>query len=197
MTFFKKSIEVSNIKGIIEGCLAGKSDAQRLLYKSYYSYAKSICLRYTSNKEEAEEIMNDGFMKVFTKLEKFDNEQAFRPWLRTIMVNTSLDYYRKNQKFQQNLKLEDAPELPFNDGIIDQLEAEDILELIQDLSPGFRTVFVLYVVEGFNHKEIGEKLGINEGTSKSNLSKARAKLQEMIHLKYPELYQRYSKQNEN
>jgi RNA polymerase sigma-70 factor, ECF subfamily len=188
LTLFRKNIDLNNIHDIIEGCRSGRSDAQRMLYKSYYSFAKSICLRYTSNKEEAEEIMNDGFIKVFTKLEKFDSEQSFKPWLRTVMVNTALDYYRKNQKFKNDVGLEDYHHVEFEEDIVSQLAAEEILELIQELTPGFRTVFVLYVVEGYNHREIAEKLGINEGTSKSNLSKARQKLQQLILEKHPDIY---------
>lgn len=172
--------------------MAGKADAQRLLYKSYYSYAKNICSRYVSSKEEAEEIMNDGFVKIFNKLALFDHDHHFRPWLKTIMINTALDYYRKNQKYQLNSSIEDYSDISIDDNVIEKLSGEEILTLIQELTPGFRTVFVLYVVEGYNHREIAEKLGINEGTSKSNLAKARAKLQAMVFERYPELYSKYS-----
>ncbi|MFN0202270.1 MAG: RNA polymerase sigma factor, partial [Bacteroidia bacterium] len=167
------------LKKIIEGCLAQRQEAQRDLFKLYFGYAKSICLRYSSNREEAEEVLNTGFLKIFQNLEKYDPIQPFRAWLRTIMINTAIDYYRKEQKHNQNIPLGDTIDVPFDDNILDKISAEEILELVQQLPKSYRTVFMLYVVDGYNHREIGELLGISEGTSKSNLAVARTKLKNM------------------
>lgn len=173
------------LKKIIEGCLEDRQDAQRQLFKLYFGYAKSICLRYSSNKEEAEEILNTGFLKVFRALPKYDNIQPFRAWLRVIMINTAIDYYRKEQKHSKNIPLGETFDVPFEDDILDKISAEEILDLVQQLPTSYRTVFMLYVVDGYNHREIGELLGIAEGTSKSNLAVARTKLKVMLLQKNP------------
>lgn len=173
------------LKKIIEGCLEERQDAQRQLFKLYFGYAKSICLRYSSSKEEAEEILNTGFLKVFRGLPKYDNIQPFRAWLRVIMINTAIDYYRKEQKHSKNIPLGETIDVPFEDDILDKISAEEILDLVQQLPTSYRTVFMLYVVDGYNHREIGELLGIAEGTSKSNLAVARTKLKVMLLQKNP------------
>ncbi|MFN0200650.1 MAG: RNA polymerase sigma factor [Bacteroidia bacterium] len=169
----------------MEGCLAQRQEAQRDLFELYFGYAKSICLRYSSNREEAEEVLNTGFLKIFQNLEKYDPIQPFRAWLRTIMINTAIDYYRKEQKHSQNIPLGDTIDVPFDDNVLDKISAEEILELVQQLPNSYRTVFMLYVVDGYNHREIGELLGISEGTSKSNLAVARTKLKNMLLKKDP------------
>lgn len=173
------------LQKIIDGCLEERADAQRQLFKLYFGYAKSICLRYSSNKEEAEEILNTGFLKVFRSLAKYDNIQPFRAWLRVIMINTAIDYYRKEQKHSKNIPLGETFDVPFDDDILDKISAEEILDLVQQLPVSYRTVFMLYVVDGYNHREIGELLGIAEGTSKSNLAVARTKLKAMLLQKNP------------
>jgi RNA polymerase sigma-70 factor, ECF subfamily len=183
----------SNLPELIEGCLVGNASCQKMLYKAYFSYAKAICLRYGSSKEEAEEIMNDGFIKVFSKIQKFEKGSTFRPWLKTIMINTALDYYRRGVKHQGDMSLEDAPELDFNAEIIDDMSADEILALVQRLSPAYRSAFSLFVVEGYSHKEIAEMMNTTEGTSKSNLAKARLKMQEMILKERPELAYKISR----
>lgn len=165
-------------------------------------YAKSICARYTSNQQEAEEILNEGFLKVFQNLQKFDQKQPFKAWLRTIFVNTAIDFYRKNQKYALQSDLNEGLNVAdVDENIISRISAEEILQLIQQLPPGYRIVFTMYVIDGYTHREIGEILGIQEGTSKSNLRSARQKLQVMIKQAYPDLYQVYalktSKQDEN
>lgn len=170
---------------ILAGCLAQRQDAQKGLFKMYYGYVKSICLRYASNKEEAEEILNTSFLKVFQYLDKYNHNQSFKAWIRKIVVNTAIDYYRKEQKHAQNIPIETAPEVSFDDNILDKMAAEEILEWVQTLPTSYRTVFMLYVVEGYNHREIGELLGISEGTSKSNLMIARNKLKKILLEKNP------------
>ncbi len=165
---------------IIEGCLAQRQDAQKSLFKLYYGYVKSICLRYAKNKQESEEILNTSFLKIFQNLAKYEEKQPFKAWIRRIVVNTAIDYYRKEQKYAQNIPLENAPEVPFDDDILETMAAEEILGHVQTLPPSYRTVFMLYVVDGYNHREIGELLGISEGTSKSNLMVARNKLKKIL-----------------
>ncbi len=198
--FFKKSNnrrDEFSLDSLLQLCKAGDETAQRQLYRLYFPYAKSICLRYSSSEMEAEEILDDGFMKIFRKLEQFDTGQSFKAWLRTIMINTSIDFYRRNRKYAETLHLENALEVPFDDRILDNISAQEILELVRQLSPAYRTVFMMYVMDGYNHREIGEILGINEGTSKSNFSKARQKLQEMVKTNHPTLYLNYVKSNHN
>ena len=148
-----------------------------------------------------EEIINDGFLKVFTNLAKYDSTQPFKAWLRTIMVNTAIDYYRSNKKYQLQISIDDVTLTDFDDDIISQLSVEEMMGLVRKLSPTYRMVFMLYVVEGYKHREIAERLGIQEGTSKSNLQDARHKLQEMIRINYPHLFDIYAlrknKINEN
>jgi RNA polymerase sigma-70 factor (ECF subfamily) len=148
-----------------------------------------------------EEIINDGFLKIFTNLSKYDTTQPFKAWLRTIMVNTAIDYYRSNQKYHLQITVDEIEITDFDDDIISQLSVEEIMGLVRKLSPTYRMVFILYVVEGYKHREIAERLGIQEGTSKSNLQDARIKLQEMIRIHYPHLFDIYAvkkhKLNEN
>lgn len=169
-------------KDLIEGCIRGDLKSQKMLYKLYYGFSMGICLRYAESREEAAEILNDGFMKVFANIATYQPDKAFRGWLRKIMVHTAIDHYRKNQKHYNALDLVYAEnELGFED-VLDTISAEEILAMVQQLSPAYRLVFNLHVIEGFSHPEIAEKLQISEGASKSNLFKARMKLQKMISL---------------
>jgi RNA polymerase sigma-70 factor, ECF subfamily len=189
MFFGKKSnFNENDLSSIIAACLANNSEAQHRLIKLFLSYAKTIAIRYAANNEECEEIINDAFLKTFTHLHKFNNEQPFKVWLRTIVVNTAIDYYRKNKKHNEQITLEEIDVPVVDSDIISKLAADDILKLVRNLSPAYRMVFSLYVIEGYNHREIAEKLGIKEGTSKSNLQDARKKLQTMILEQYPSLH---------
>nr|WP_242693404.1 sigma-70 family RNA polymerase sigma factor [Sabulibacter ruber] len=170
----------------LDGCRKGKQSAQKKLYEHYYSFAKSICLRYAASQQQAEEMVNDGFLKVLENLAQYDSSRAFEAWFRTVVVRTSIDYYRRHHLKGTRIDLEDAPELEQEDDLLETISAEEILRLVQQLPPAYRTVFSLFVVDGYNHSEIAEMLQINEGTSRSNLAKARAKLQEWVKLYYPE-----------
>lgn len=167
---------------LINGCKKGRSKSQEELYKHFYGYAMSICLRYASNKEEAKEILNDSFLKVFSKLEQFDNKRSFRGWLRRIVINTAIDYYRRNEKHRGNYSIDDSFfEISETDeNVIDKLSAEDIMKLVQSLPESYRMTFNLYEVEGYSHDEIGEKLNVPVGTSRSNLSRAKKQLRQMV-----------------
>lgn len=168
------------IPSLIQGCRQSDREAQRKLYAYYYGYAISICVRYSKSHEEAREVLNDGFMKVFTKIEKYDSEKSFKGWLRRVMINTALDNYRHNYKHYHHRDLEAAEQEYTPETITHQLSHADLLQLIQQLSPAYRAVFNLYAIDGYTHEEIAELLSISIGTSKSNLFKARANLQAML-----------------
>lgn len=192
MFFKKKTFSEDNLESVISACIDQNSQAQRTLIKLFLGYAKSICYRYTSNEQETEEIINDGFLKVFTNLSKYDSTQPFKAWLRTIMINTAIDYYRSNKKYLMQIAIDEVEIADFDDDVISKLSTDEIMSLVQKLSPTYRMVFMLYVVEGYKHREIAERLGIQEGTSKSNLQDARLKLQEMIKTNYPHLFDIYA-----
>lgn len=193
MKFFrgKESFKSDDAESIIEACRLNNASAQRALIKMYYAYVKSIALRYSSSDDYAAEILNDSFLKVFQNINKYDERQAFKAWIRTITVNTAIDYYRKNSQKPFFEDFEDHQIVDLDNDVISHISAEEILQLVRQLTPAYRTVFSLYVIDGFTHKEIAEKLGIQEGTSKSNLKDARKKLQKLILKNNPTLYSAY------
>ena len=172
-----------DLERIIQGCKDGKASAQKALFENFYGYAKKICLRYGSSHAQAEEMVSDAFLKVVKNVHTFNEMQSFQAWFKTITVRTCIDYYRK---FSPKVALVDVQEVPHLEATqaeaMDQLSAEEILELVQKLPPSYRTVFSLFVIDGYSHAEIAGMLNINEGTSRSNLVKARLKLQEWIRL---------------
>ena len=195
--FFKKKpgFTENNLESVIGACLKGDHQAQKALIRLYYVYAKSISMRYAGNIMESEEILNDVFVKVFNNLAKYDSSQPFKAWMRTIIINTSIDYYRKNQKYAYQVDLEDIDVVDLDDDIISKISADEILSLIQKLPPTYRMTFTLYVIEGYNHREIAQMMDIKEGTSKSNLQDARRKLQKMITDAHPHLHIAYALKN--
>ncbi len=167
---------------LLAGCARGDLRCQKLLYKQYYGLAMHLCLRYAATREEAAELLNDGFMKVFTHLHQRTGGGSFEGWLRRIMVNTAIDHFRRSQQQKPTVELlyaENRADSVTADAI-SQLSAAEIMQLVQHLTPACRVVFNLYVVEGYSHIEIGQMLGISEGASKSNLHKARLKMQRLI-----------------
>lgn len=173
---------------IIKGCRAGKARYQQMLYELYYGKMFSICLRYSRSREEAKDILHEGYMKVFSGIGNYKGDGSLEGWIRRIMVNTAINHYHKNKKLKDTFSLEEEyDEVSENeslseDGIIQQMAYEDLLKLIRTLPPAYQTVFSLYVIEGYNHREIAEMLQITEGTSKSNLAKARKKLQKQVQI---------------
>lgn len=166
-----------NLELILQGCRSGDRNSQRKLYEHFYGYAMSICLRYSRNRDEAVEILNDSFLKVLTNLEKYDPGYPFRMWLRRILINAAIDYHRKNRSFPLHLELTAAANLTDDELPLPHLSPdEDVLPVLQQLSPAYRVVFNLYVMEGFKHEEIAEILGISVGTSRSNLVRAKEML---------------------
>ena len=176
---------------MLQGCLKQDREAQRKLYEHFFGYALSICARYSQNLEEAKEVLNDGFMKVFTRLKQYDPQKPFKLWLRRIMINTALDNYRHSFRSYHLQDIETAqPETDPYD-VVQQISYEYLISLVQQLSPAYRAVFNLYVIDGYNHEEIAHMLGIAVGTSKSNLAKARANLREALKKSRIEEYKQY------
>jgi RNA polymerase sigma-70 factor (ECF subfamily) len=172
---------------LIDGCLKGDSRSQHAIYKMYYGKMKAVCLRYASSTDEAKDMVQDGFIRVFSSLEKFEGNGSLEGWIRRIMVNLSIDQYRK-KKHHVDLDLENSKHLvEENTEEEDDLESDiydfqphHIVEAMQQLTPVYRTVFNLYVFENFSHQEISEKLGISLGTSKSNYSKAKKNMKKIL-----------------
>ena len=170
----KEPETTSTLVLLIERCKTQDRDSQRLLYKHHYGYAMSICLRYSRTREEAREILNDGFMKVFSKIDQYNPETSFLGWIRRIMINTAIDQYRKEEKHYNHASLETSTHsLATTTTAIEDLSHQELISMVQELTPGYRAVFNLYAIDGYNHKEIASMLNISEGTSKSNLMKAR------------------------
>ncbi len=172
----------------IRGCSLNRRESQEKIYRAFYAYAMSICIRYTNNSDDATEIMNDGFLKIFREVHHYkpayaDEAGSFRGWLRKIMVYTAIDHYRKHNKHKVVGELDDTLlHLPATgETAPDKLAYDEIIRLIQQLTPGYRTVLNLFIVDGLSHEEIAQQLGISIGTSKSNLAKARKQLQKIVH----------------
>lgn len=167
---------------LIEACLKENPSAQKLLYDKYSSKLYGICLRYSKNEEEAQDILQDSFIKIFTKLHTYQFTGSFEGWLKRIATNTSIEHYRKK------IVTAEVDEIVFNPYLsVDSdksLEVEELLKMIQELPEGYRMIFNMYAIDGFTHSEIAQKLGISEGTSKSQLSRARAHLQKRFKDKF-------------
>lgn len=165
---------------LIVGCLAGNRRMQEELYRRFSPRMYAVCLRYAGNAEEAEDILQEGFIKVFKKLDSFRSEGSFEGWVRRIFVNTAIEHFRRKRYLMPVTEKEENTIEGKYLSVLDDLAARDIMTLVQELSPGYRTVFNMYVVEGYTHKEIADMLGISEGTSKSQLSRAKVILQDMV-----------------
>lgn len=165
---------------LIKGCIEDDRRMQEELYRRFSPRMYAVCLRYAGNAEEAEDILQDGFIKIFNKLSSFRKEGSFEGWIRRVFVNTAIEHFRRKRYLQPVTEKEENTLEGNYLSVLDNLAERDILALVQQLSPGYRTVFNMYVVEGYTHKEIGEMLGISEGTSKSQLSRAKVILQQMV-----------------
>ncbi|MEC5147797.1 RNA polymerase sigma factor [Chitinophaga sp. 212800010-3] len=172
--------DLNNINDLIAGCCRKERNSQEMLYRNFFAYALSICLRYAQNRDEAIEIMNDGFLKIFQHIQSFDTSRSFKTWLAKIMVNTAIDFLRGKKKLVFTDDFSQLQDPGTNEKAIDKLSYDELLKHIQALPPAYRTVFNLYVMEGFQHQEIAQILRISEGTSKSNLFKAKKILKERI-----------------
>ncbi|QCK14091.1 RNA polymerase sigma factor [Mangrovivirga cuniculi] len=169
-----------SLEQIVLDCKKQKRNAQKELYDRYSGRMHAICRRYISDSLEAEGVMVKGFMKIFEKIDQYEFQGSFEGWMRKIMVNEALMYLRKNKNMWPESDLNAASNVQDYNSLSNSLEAEDLLKLIDKLPQGYRTVFSLYAIDGFSHKEIAEKLNISENTSKSQLSRARSQLQKML-----------------
>ena len=169
------------LQEIIKGCRKQRRESQKQLYKEFYTYAMSIALRYSESRQEAVMILNDSFMKVFDNIKKYDKNKPFKPWLRQIVINTAINYFHKNKNIRKWSSIDlHSGKLSQKETIISGIAYDEIIEMVRELSPAYRTVFNLYVIEGFTHREIAKMLNISEGTSKSNLSKAKRNLRSIL-----------------
>jgi RNA polymerase sigma factor (sigma-70 family) len=165
---------------LIRGCLHRDRKMQEMLYHKYSAKMYAVCLRYSKNADDAQDLLQEGFIKVYKNLEKFRGDGSFEGWIRRIFVNTSIEHFRRTVN---NQSLNETQEVTIEDkewNALDTLAEKDIIGMVQELSPGYRQVFNMYVIEGYSHKDIGEILGISEGTSKSQLARAKGILQKMV-----------------
>jgi RNA polymerase sigma-70 factor (ECF subfamily) len=162
-------------------CVKGNARAQRMLFDKFARKMLGVCLRYAKNSEQAEDVLQDGFVKVFNKLKDFKSEGSLEGWIRRIMVNTALDQIRKDVKFMGDTSLDDVSyKIDNNKLVVEHLMAEDLMKMVQLMPDGYKVVFNMFAIEGYSHSEIAETLGISENTSKSQYSRARAYLRERL-----------------
>lgn len=171
---------MENLPDIIQNCIDGDSNSQELLYNKFSGKMFGVCLQYSDDYDDAKDILQEGFIKVFANLKQFRGKGSFEGWIRRIIVNTALEKYR-DKHYLNKVDEGEAEKLEKTDyNIIDEISAKDLMKVVQELSPKYRMVFNLFAIEGYSHKEISALLDISEGTSKSNLSRARAILQEKL-----------------
>lgn len=170
---------------IIQGCIDGDRRAQQKLYEHFYSKMMVVCLRYSKDEDEALDMFQEAFIKVFNSLHKFGKQGSFEGWVRRIMVNTCIDHIRKNKRHSMMVELDDkhgSIEIDEEEdaGILEHVNFQDLLGMVQHLSPAYKSVFNMYILDGFTHQEIANSLNISVGTSKSNLAKAKGNLKKML-----------------
>lgn len=174
----------NEVRRVVEGCVKGDHKCQKILYKSLYSSMMGVCYRYTDRPDDAKDLFQDGFIKVFDKIGKYNFKGSLQGWVRRIMVNNALDHYRKEKnKFafsETSVETDSIKADEIEEGFYDELSAEELLEMVQQLTPSYRTIFNLFVMEDYTHSEIADLLEISEGTSKSNLAKAKRNLKQMV-----------------
>jgi len=173
-------MENREMADVLEGCWRKDRAAQKELYRQFYGYAMSICLRYCDSEDEAIEVANDAFLKVFLNINRYDPQLPFKPWFRRILINTAINHIKQKQKLKIGTLMDTEYNIPDTEEILARLGFQELMKLVRSLSTAYRTVFNLYVLDGFTHEEISQQLGISVGTSKSNLSKARERLRQMI-----------------
>ena len=184
---FSNFLSAEELKLAIEGCVLNDRLSQKRIYTSFYNYAMSICSIYISNYEDSVEILNDGFLKIFKEIYRYqpayaDHVLSFKGWLRKIMLYTSIDHFRKSQK-HRFIKELDSEVIQFSaadEDALDRISHNEIVKSIQKLTPGYRIIFNLFIIENFSHEEISKRLGISIGTSKSNLARGRKQLQKIL-----------------
>ena len=175
---------MTNPELLIQGCIEGDRRCQQKLYEHFYGKMMVVCMRYATDDDEALDIFQEAFIKVFNNLVRYGNKGSFEGWIRRIMVNTAIDHIRKNKKLREMVEINEeitADEIEEEaEDLLDKVSFDDLLGCVQDLSPAYRSVFNMYVVDGFSHKDIAQELGISEGTSKSNLAKAKMNIKKLL-----------------
>ncbi|MBK7754345.1 MAG: sigma-70 family RNA polymerase sigma factor [Flavobacteriales bacterium] len=177
--------------GLIDGCVAGESRSQQKVYELFYGKMMAVCLRYTKNADQAKDILQDGFIKVFRSMDRFNRSGSFEGWIRRIMVNTAIDHFRRTKNAYlllgtdrsiEDFENQDEEDILEDVGQEEELDLKpaDVINAMQKLTPAYRTVFNLYVFEEMTHKEIADTLGSSVGTSKSNLAKAKHNLKKLL-----------------
>ncbi|RZK58439.1 MAG: sigma-70 family RNA polymerase sigma factor [Pedobacter sp.] len=172
--------QTPSLEELIHNCKSGDLQYQELLYKHFYGYALGICLRYLYNREDALEAVNDSFIKVFKSINSFRDDADFKAWFRKILVNTSLDYKRKNMRFSQAIEMVDTEPQTTYSSALENLSAKDILGLMKNLNETQSLVFNLYEIDGYSHKEIGKMLNMPESSSRTYLTRAKQTLQSLL-----------------
>ena len=177
---FRKGL--SDEKQLIAGCKAGKAWAQKEIFERYASVMLSVCIRYVTDRETAKDLLQEGFLKLYTKIGSYTGAGSFEGWIRRIFVTTALEYLRQNDALKQSVNIEEYSNLiPDTDAtVLDKISADDLMECIARLPDGYRTVFNLYAIEGYSHAEIGEMMAITESTSRSQYMRARNILQRNV-----------------
>jgi RNA polymerase sigma factor (sigma-70 family) len=175
---------VDQLDNIIQGCLKGDRKSQERLYMLFSKRMFGLCLQYADNYDDASDILQEGFIKVYGKLDQFSGKGSFEGWVRRIMINTALERYRSQMHMYPLTDQAVKKDEMIYEEVIDKLSATDLIKLVQELPPRYRMVFNMYAIEGYSHKEIAEMMGITTGTSKSNLSRARDILQKKVKLHF-------------
>lgn len=180
----KNSPNSDELIATLNGCNKNDRKSQELLYKQFYGFGMSICLRYTRTKEEAIEVLNDGYMKAFTKLNTFDLDRPFSSWIKRIFVNTAIDHYRSNQKYYNHKDIDEVYDMASTEyNAVDSLKYDDLLKLILTLPTHYQINFSLFAIEGYTHEQISKLMDVSVGTSKSNVSRARILLRSKMEKK--------------
>lgn len=188
-----EDIRQIELKSIIEGCLRNEHKSQYQLYQMFYSNMTSVCMRYCKDREEANDMVQEGFIKVFKNLTRYEFKGSFEGWMRRIFVNNAIDNIRRKKKdhllLGEDEKMDSFAEFDLDPLVKDEeLDPKIVMDAIQKLTPAYKAVFSLYVIEEYSHKEIAEMLNISVGTSKSNLAKAKQNLRKFLHDAYNETY---------
>ncbi len=187
----KEGFTDMNDEEVVKGCVAKDRQAQKILYDKYCRKMMGVCLRYASSREEAQDMLQEGLIKVYEKISTFAFQGSLEGWIKRIVINTSLDHLRRMKNWQHPVDIETQQEaLQYSSTIVESFTAADLMKIIQRLPAGYRTVFNLFAIEGYNHKEIADMLGITESTSKSQFSRAKAQLQQLVtdHQKNENIY---------
>jgi RNA polymerase sigma-70 factor (ECF subfamily) len=182
---------MSSDRALIEECIHGNSKAQKDLYEQYSRQMMAVCMRYSKKTEDAEDILQEAFVKVFRNLDQFRYDSTLYFWIKRIVINTALNYHRGKMHQQQTVDVEEIHDLADDEVTLSNYHLKDLLNLLQSLPDGSRVVFNLYAIEGYQHREIAEKLGISEGTSKSQYARAKRLLRDMIAKLERHTYERF------